>query len=265
MTSAATLLRALLEPQVIARAIIKKLSLGSVEFRLAMQALEKAQYAFGIRQAIYLASRLGHSRVAVIEFGVGAGGGLKLMEQYAAELGKKYGVEVEVYGFDLGSGLPGSSDYRDLPYAWRSGDYTMDVGGVQRDLKTAKLLLGDVRDTIQNFIQSKPAAVGFISFDMDYYSSTLQAFRIFEAPDELFLPRVLCYFDDVGSDGRQMHCEYVGELLAIAEFNCQAEKYHKLCHTYVHSPELKFPAPWRHQLWVYHRFSHRDYDMYIRA
>lgn len=123
MTNPALLLRAFLQPQVLVRGVIRSLSLGSVEFRLAMQALEKAQYAFGIRQAIYLASRLGHSRVAVIEFGVGAGGGLKLMEQYAAELGKSYGVHVEVYGFDLGSGLPKPSSYRDLPYAWRAGDY----------------------------------------------------------------------------------------------------------------------------------------------
>jgi hypothetical protein len=265
MTSHAALLRALLQPHVIVRAIIRSLSLGSLEFRLAMQALEKAQYAFGIRQAIYLASRLKHSRVAVIEFGVGAGGGLKLMEQYAAELGRVYGVSVEVYGFDLGCGLPPSSDYRNLPYVWQAGDYAMQIQQVQQELKTARLLIGDVRETIPRFIQSSPAPVGFISFDLDYYSSTIAAFSIFNSPDELLLPRVLCYFDDVASDERQMHCEYAGELLAISEFNRQAASCHKLSHTYIHSPSLKLPGPWLDQLWVYHRFSHPEYNTYIRA
>lgn len=265
MTNPALLLRAFLQPQVLVRGVIRSLSLGSVEFRLAMQALEKAQYAFGIRQAIYLASRLSHSRVAVIEFGVGAGGGLKLMEQYAAELGKSYSVHVEVYGFDLGSGLPTPSSYRDLPYAWRAGDYPMDIPQLQRSLTTAKLLLGDLRETLPKFIESGPATVGFISFDLDYYTSTIAAFSIFNVPDELILPRVLCYFDDVGSDERQMHCEYVGELLAISEFNSHASNGHKLCHTYIHSPGVKFPASWLHQLWVYHRFSRQDYDRYVRG
>ena len=230
-----------------------------------MQALEKAQYAFGVKQAIYLASRLNEPRVSVIEFGVGAGIGLKLLDQYAAELGKTSGVSVEVYGFDLGSGLPPPLDYRDLPYVWTSGDYRMDSEELQRQLRTAKLLLGDIRETIPNFIQSKPAPIGFISFDLDYYSSTSAAFSIFESPDDLLLPRVLCYFDDVASDQRQLHCEYVGELLAISEFNRRAEDCHKLCRTHIHTSAVKYPAPWLDQLWVYHRFSHPVYNSYISS
>lgn len=230
-----------------------------------MDALEKAQYAFGIKQAIYLASRLNHRRVSVIEFGVGSGQGLKLMENYAAELSEASGIAVEVFGFDLGSGLPPPKDYRDLPYAWRPGDYSMDAEQLRGELKTAKLLLGDVNDTVPQFIQSGPAAIGFISFDLDYYSSTAAAFRIFQCPDDLILPRIVCYFDDLSSDERQYHCEYVGELLAISEFNCRAGKHHKLCHTYIHSPRQKYAAPWRNQNWVYHRFSHSDYNTYIKA
>lgn len=263
--SYATVLRALLSPQIVIRHIIRSHSLGSVEFRLSMGALEKAQYAFGIKQAIYLASRLNHKKVSVLEFGVGTGRGLKLMEKYAAELGKPSGIDVQVFGFDLGSGLPPAADYRDLPYAWRSGDYSMDEKQLRRELKTAKLMLGDVRHTVPQFLEARPAPIGFISFDLDYYSSTIAAFRIFECPDEAILPRVVCYFDDLESDERQYHCEYVGERLAISEFNCRAGSHHKLCHTYIHSPTQKYPAPWRHQNWIYHRFSHPEYNTYIQA
>jgi len=265
MTSSVGIIRAVVQPHVLVRGLIRTLSLGSLEFRLGMQALEKAQYAFGIKQAIYLAARLNRTRVAVLEFGVGTGGGLLLMERYAAELGRAYGVTVDVYGFDFGSGLPAPADYRDLPYAWKSGDYAMNVAEVRRQLKTARLLLGDVGETLPQFIDSNPAPVGFISFDLDYYSSTVSAFRIFDSPAEILLPRVLCYFDDVGSDCRQLHCDYVGELLAISEFNRRAEDCHRLCHTWINTPHIKFPAPWQHQLWVYHRFSHPLYNSYIPA
>lgn len=263
--NSAMLLRALLSPQVIARHIIRSFSLGSLEFRLAMQALEKGEYAFGIKQAVYLASRLEHSRISVLEFGVGTGNGLKTMERYAAELGGKYGVEVDVYGFDLGSGLPAPSDYRDLPYIWKAGDYQMDARILQTQLKGAKLLLGDVRETIPRFMHTKPAPIGFISFDLDYYSSTSAAFRLFDGADDQFLPRVICYFDDLSSDGRALHSEYVGELLAIRKFNESSGERHKLCPFPIQEHLVKYPAAWHQMMWVYHRFFHPEYNTYVRA
>lgn len=261
--NAAKLLRALLSPQIIARHIIRSFSLGSVEFRLAMQAMVRAEYAFGILQSIYLASRLNRNRVSVIEFGVGTGNGLRWMERYAAELGQKYGVLVEVYGFDLGTGLPAPSDYRDVPYIWRTGNYRMDAKFLQGQLKTAKLMLGDIRETIPRFLEAKPAPIGFISFDLDYYSSTLEAFKLFDGADEAFLPRVVSYFDDIGSDGRALQCEYVGELLAIREFNERPADRHKLCRLCIQEPMMKYPADWLHKLWVYHRFLHPEYNSYL--
>jgi hypothetical protein len=259
----ARVLRALLSPQIIARHFIRSFSLGSVEFRLAMQALERAEYAFGVRQAIYLAAKLKHSRVSVLEFGVASGNGLKWMEHYASELGKKYGITVEVYGFDLGTGLPPPADYRDVPYIWSSGHYRMDADLLQSQLKSAKLILGEVRETLPRFVQGQPAPIGFISFDLDYYSSTVSAFQLFDSPDQLFLPRVICYFDDVGSDGRALQCDYVGELRAIREFNERPGGCHKLCPAYIREPIVHYSADWLHKLWVYHRFSHADYNSYL--
>ena len=41
--------------------------------------------------------------------------------------------------------------------------------------------------------------VGFIAFDLDYYSSIKVSFEIFNLKDNLLLPRVECYMDDIGS------------------------------------------------------------------
>lgn len=259
----AKLVRALLCPEIAVRQVIRRLSIGSLDFRLSLQALDRPQYAFGVKQAIYLASRLKLPRVSVIEFGVATGGGLLALESYAAEFGKQAGIEVEVYGFDTGFGLPGPSDYRDLGYVWKRGAYRMDVEGLKAQLKSAKLLLGDVRDTVAEFLRTEHAPIGFISFDLDYYSSTASAFRIFEASDQFLLPRTVCYFDDVVSDGHQLHCDQVGELLAIREFNRDSARGDRLAPFGLMNADLLFPALWMQQLWVYHRFEHPSYNTYI--
>jgi len=48
------------------------------------------------------------------------------------------------YGFDSGSGLPPPRDYRDMPYYFRAGLYQMDRQALERNLKLAKLVIGDV-------------------------------------------------------------------------------------------------------------------------
>jgi hypothetical protein len=41
------------------------------------------------------------------------------------------------------------------------------------------------------FLSNKHAPVGFISFDLDFYSSTTAAFELFTAEDNAVLPRVM--------------------------------------------------------------------------
>jgi len=261
--ASARLLRAVLCPEIIVRYVVKRFGLGSLDFRLAMQALHLAEYAFGVRQAIYLAQRLKRKSVAVIEFGVAGGSGLLELEKYAIEMGKTYGIEVEVYGFDLGSGLPAPSDYRDLGYVWQRGHYKMDFDSLQARLKTARLLIGDVAETVPRFNAADHAPVGFISFDLDFYSSTLNAFRIFDSPDKQLLPRVFCYFDDIISDIHQLHCDDVGELLAIRELNENSDGTYRLSTLPVMQTGTLFPAKWEEQIRVYHRFNHYEYNTYL--
>lgn len=142
--------------------------------------------------------------------------------------------------------------------------YRMDVDAVRRRLKNAELVLGDVADTVPAFLSRlKNAAIGFVAFDLDYHSSTCAALRIFEGPDQLYLPRVLCYFDDVvGTDG-QLHCEDVGELLAIEEFNYSAASAHRIRPIRGLVSKRCMAPSWAPHMMAYHRYDHSRYCDYI--
>jgi hypothetical protein len=262
--STAKLARAVLEPETLIRAFLKKFSLGSFEFRLAFDAFDRPWYAHGMYEAAMLGRKLGLPAISVIEFGVAHGDGLAAMEALAREIRKKVGLQIELFGFDSGEGLPTHGDYRDLPCVWRRGLYKMDVAAVRRRLPTAQLVLGDVGKTVPEFIQAGGfAPIGFIAFDLDYYTSTMAAFRIFEGRDDLYLPRVLSYFDDVMSGDQQYYCEDVGELLAIREFNETATRNHRIRPIHGWKRSLLLRAEWSDAMWLYHRFDHSRYDDYI--
>jgi hypothetical protein len=260
----AKVLRALAEPETLIRALLKRFSLGSFEFRLAFDAFQHPAYAHGMYEAAKLALLLKQPAISVLEFGVAQGYGLVAMEEVAREISNKCKVQVEIFGFDSGTGLPSHEDYRDLPYVWRRGFYKMDVETVRSRLATARLILGDVRETVPSFLESGAfPPIGFISFDLDYYSSTAGALRIFEGTDTNYLPRVLTYFDDIMSGDQQYSCEDVGELLAIREFNETAIKHHRIRPLYGWRRSLLLRSEWADAMWAYHRFDHRQYNEYI--
>jgi hypothetical protein len=255
--------RAALRPHLIAKALITRFALGSFEFRLALDALPRPAYGYGVYHAAQLAERLAIPRIAVLEFGVAGGNGLVELERVAAEVERGCPTRVSVFGFDTGMGLPEHSDYRDLPYIWRKGHYLMDVDGLKRRLRRAELVLGDVATTVPQFL-SRPDTppIGFVSFDLDYYSSTAAAFRIFDGADDRYLPRVLSYFDDIVGSDSQLHCEDVGELLAIAEFN-RSTRPHRIRPIHGLGSKRLLNSAWAPQMFAYHRFDHPRYGDYI--
>jgi hypothetical protein len=256
--------KALLQPHFLAKAFISKFSLGSFEFRLALDALRRPWYGYGVYHAAWLAERLRIPRIVVLEFGVAMGDGLVELERMAQEVSKISSTQIQVVGFDTGIGMPQHSGYKDLPYVWRKGLYRMDVDAVRRRLQSAELVLGDVADTVPAFLSRlQGAAIGFVSVDVDYYSSTCGALQIFNGPDELYLPRVLSYFDDLVGDDTQMHCEDVGELLAIKEFNDAATKHHRIRPINGLLSKRPMASPWTPNMMVYHRYDHGRYGDYI--
>jgi hypothetical protein len=214
----------------------------------------RPNYAFGVYHAADLACRLELPRMSVIEFGVAGGRGLLELERLADEVGRHFGVDISVFGFDTGQGMPEPEDYRDLPYYWDAGFYRMDPPKLQARLKRAKLMLGDVGDTVPS-LDCPP--IGFISFDLDYYSSTKRAFRVFDLPAEKRMPRVSCYFDNIMS---LIGCynEYIGELCAIREFNDENE-YRKICPLNGLEWMTLRTADWQKRFYVQHDFKHPLY------
>lgn len=181
---------------------------------------QKPGYIFGVLHGAHLAKALGLDRVSVIEFGVAGGNGLIALEAISETVERVLGVGIDVYGFDTGAGLPPPKDYRDLPNLYASGYFPMDPEPLRARLRRARLVLGAVDDTIDDFVKSRPAPVAFVSIDLDFYSSTMDAFRLFEADAVRLLPRVHCYMDDIMG----FTCsEFNGERLAISEFNAAHE------------------------------------------
>lgn len=153
----------------------------------------RPSYTWGVLQSAHLAAALKIPRISVLEFGVAGGNGLVSLELISADVEQLFGVGIDVYGFDAGSGLPAPLDHRDSPNLFQASAFPMDEQKLRARLTRAQLLLGDVGATVPKFIASNPAPVGFVAFDLDLYSSTAQALHTFEAPAEVLLPRVLLF------------------------------------------------------------------------
>jgi len=221
----------------------------------------RAHFAWGMLNAAYLASRLAMPRFSVIEFGVAGGNGLVSLEQLAVEIEPLYNVGIDVFGFDTGDGLPPPKDYRDLPNLYRESGFRMDESRLRRRLTKAQLVIGDVATTLPEFIGRAPAPVGFVSIDVDLYSSTMATFGLFEAPCDRLLPRVYCYLDDILGE---TFCEFTGERLAVQEFNAlhpmrKISPIHGLRHFLIEPDKSE---AWPEQMFIAHLFDHQEYGRY---
>lgn len=179
--------------------------------------VRRPNFVWGVLQGAALGKVLGLERISVIEFGVAGGAGLIALEHTAERVEEMLQIGIDVYGFDTGCGLPKPQDYRDSPNIWMGeGQFPMDKEQLAKRLRRASLQLGLVKTTVPAFLSSAPAPVAFVSIDLDLYSSTRDALRLFTAEHDRLLPRVLCYFDDLMG---LTYSDYNGERLAIAEFN----------------------------------------------
>lgn len=242
------------------RELDRRFNLFSYSTKLDIGSIERPYYGHGMLHAAQLAKTLGHSAVTAIEFGVAGGNGLLNLEMHAAHVTKETGVTVAIYGFDTGAGMPPPLDYRDIPYLWQAGYFRMDPEKLGRRLRQAKLVIGNVGDTVGSFCEAeRPPPIGFISFDLDYYSSTLTAMQILTANHEHLLPRVACYFDDTVGDIDYAYNEFTGELLAISEFNAVHPNIKVAPVRGLRFFGQRLPAVWHEQTFVAHRFDHPDY------
>jgi hypothetical protein len=244
----------------VARWLDRRFSVLTYLSSLELGSLDYAWYGYPLLHCAWAARKLGLQRITAIEFGVAGGNGLVALELHAERVFQETGVEVAVYGFDSGTGMPNPLDSRDMPYLWQRGYFPMDEAKLRARLKTAKLLLGRVEETVAQFFDREgPSPIGFISFDLDYHSSTVAALKILAAEEKYYLPRVHCYFDDLAGGLLDAYNEFSGELLAIREFN-EMNLNTKITPV----PGLRYhgnllPAQWHEKIYVAHRFAHPDY------
>lgn len=242
------------------RHLVRRLRLGSFSYRSSIDAVIRPQYAHCIVEAARMARNMGLKKFSIIEFGVAGGNGLLNIESHVREIEKEFGIGCEVYGFDTGAGVPPSTDYRDMLYAWGSGFYKMDRAALERRLERSKLVIGDVKDTCKSFFEAyKPAPIGCIFFDLDYYTSTLASFRIFETSPENRLPRLACHFDNISHTN-----EYLGELCAIKEFNDTHDSM-KIAPDYMFLEMRRVPMKWNMEIFTFHDFNHPHYNTCFRG
>lgn len=269
-----TIGRAMLSPQFqnsmlgsVARALVRKtrgLYSYSGEFLTDFNVIERPHYAYCMLGAARLAARLGIDRVSAIEFGVAGGNGLKFMCDFAREVRRTTGVAVDCFGFDTGQGMPDPQGREDLPYWFKAEQYRMDVSALKGRVPDAKLILGEISETVAGFIERDwPAPIGAIMNDVDYYSSTMASFELLKqakAHPASFLPRLFMYFDDIIGSEIEMYGPFNGQLAAIDSFNSEQQdcKIH-LNQNLLPQNHLSF----RYQIYYAHLLSHPDYCRYV--
>jgi hypothetical protein len=243
--------------------LLCKLKFIPYKFRLKLNAVKRPHYGYCLYKAAELAKLLGYNKISAIEFGVAGGNGLINLEYHANEIEKNTGVEIEIFGFDTGTGLPEPKDYRDLLYHWKEGFFRLDYQKLKGKLKKSKLVLGNIEETKTNFFEKyKPAPIGAVFNDMDFYSSTKESLSMFNNDNlQYFLPRVYFYFDDIIGKETELYCSHTGQRLAIKEFNEEnkdfklSKAYYLICKTYIQG--------WYHQIYILHIFNHPKYCEFI--
>jgi hypothetical protein len=197
---------------------------GSYRTKVALDLIIRPQYAYSILRAAEQAIEYDIYKLTIIEFGVASGAGLFNMCRIAERTSKATGVQFRVVGFDTGVGMPAPIDYRDHPEQWQQGDFPMvEIERLRRALPcNAELIIGDLANTLPPFLDTVSAEqpIGFIAVDVDYYSSTKSALKVFNSSFDKYLPATLIYLDDIDHICSN---EWAGELLAVSEFNSENE------------------------------------------
>jgi hypothetical protein len=206
-------------------------------------------YSLSLLHGVLQAEHCGYSKITAIEFGVGEGGGFAALINSAEYFRRACNIEIEVYGFDTCSGLPEIQGYKDHPEVWKQGQFkTPNPQHLIEQLpEWAHLIIGNINDTISDFnseFVKNDSRLGFVSVDVDLYSSTVPTLTLFELPPENYVPAVPIYFDDV--NWLITYSQFAGEALAISEFNARndlrkieskenfnIENFH-VCHVFDH-------------------------------
>lgn len=224
---------------------------GSLRAKIYFDLLIRQHHAFGLLNAANKARRMNIGTVSVLEFGVANGAGLLNICEIAGKVARETGVQFRIYGFDTGTGMPPARDYRDHPEHYQAGDFPMERVDRLRALlpEEASLIIGNLGETAPEFLSklSDDKPVGFVSIDVDYYWSTVEALRVLEGPASCYLPTVTIYLDDICFEEHNSWC---GELAAVENFN-SAHPFRKI----ERFNNLRSRRLFKKTQWIDHMFS----------
>jgi hypothetical protein len=217
---------------------------------------ERAQFGYGVMLAAEQARRMNLKSVSLVETGVWFGAGLKSLCEWSDLISQTQGMEFRVFGFDTGAGLPPVKDWRDHPELWLSGSMRMpDFEKLRSELPPfCQLILGDVEKTIPEFLETQASAnspVGFFSLDVDLYTSSVSALKLFDAKPGFLMPATIVWVDD--SYINVMQNNHCGEALAISEYNAR-NPLRKIEQKIVRTDRPS--RLWHHCYWFAHIFDH---------
>jgi hypothetical protein len=231
--------------------------IDNVAAKIFNDEIDRPAYAFGLWLATLQAKELGIDRLSVFEFGVATGAGLINLCNICEIMTKSTDMQYDIYGFDSDIGMPAlSGGYKDHPELWHEGQFLVDHDAIREKLpENAKLISGDIATTLGPFCEeflSPEAPVGFVSVDVDLYSSTLSVFELFKQENpEIYLPVSIMYLDDIND--LLTNNSWCGEMLAVREWNEQHElrKMEEMRIRQNHSP-----AGWHDHIYGYHVLDH---------
>jgi len=229
---------------------------GSFRKKIAYDLVIRPQHAFGLLNAADQAKLRGFTDVTIVEFGVANGAGLMNLIAIAEKVTKETGVRIHIYGFDTGEGMPEPIDYRDHPEYYNTGDFPMNKALLEEKIKgKATIIYGPIKEKISEFISnvSDKNPIGFVSIDVDYYSSTKDVLELFKAKATSFLPLTYVYLDDISMPH---HNEKCGELLAISEFNEEQPLRQLSYHQFFENQRIFKNGNWVKQLYYFHVLDH---------
>jgi hypothetical protein len=189
------------------------------DVRTGQLSFGRFEYALGIAASVRQAWLCGYNEITLVELGVAGGAGFNTMVKVADYFKERYDMKINVVGFDNPNGMPPTIDYRDHPEIWSPGQFgTTQANVASWNLPDwATYIEGDVRKTIPEFVKTFDNRIAWISLDVDYYSSTVSAFPLFEMPAERYIPAVGLHVDDINTG--ITYNPWCGEALAINEFN----------------------------------------------
>jgi hypothetical protein len=173
---------------------------------------------------------------------------------------------VNIVGFDNGIGLPSMQGYRDHPEIWSERDFeNTNIEKLETRISgRAELIIGDIASSLPSFINklSVECPISFVSIDVDTFSSSVDALKVFLADQDQLLSAIPIYFDDI--IGREDRLSMLfrnsksGQLGAINEFNALYSNTRYI--DKIHNLKSRFPMDkenWLDMLYCLHVFDHK--------